>query len=427
MVLIALCVAVELTGNTLASLRNLDKEMHFEKRSTYASYYKQGNKLKNALKKAGAEDTDLKSDEFFRVENSRARNANDGMSSGYNAISHYSSFSRRDTFRFLKKCGMMCLSQNKIFRYYGSTSALDSILGVRYVFSEYERRSGYIDTGLDANGLKLWKNINSLPLTFFADGAILDMKTGGSPFDCLNQFLNSFDKIQRTYYTPLVVTDSIDGGEIKKTRTRNQVVADTSSTLKFTISNPRAQHVLIYFDNNIPEFTAVYLNGERLNFQNERLIRGVIELGFLPQGDAVVSLSVSGNTRWYSGLCAASFNTEEFDQLISTLRKSAPKAVTVSKTLWGNPVVSGKFNAPRNGALFTSIPADGGWSAEIDGHKVTPIAAENAFIAIPVTSGEHMFKLHYRQKGLAAGILTSAATAILCLVLLVLKQYRKRH
>lgn len=216
MVLMALCIAVELTGNTLASLRNLDKEMHFEKRSTYASYFKQGNELKNALKNAVARDADIKSDDFFRVENSRARNANDGMSSGYHAVSHYSSFSRRDTFGFLKNCGMMCLSANKIFRYYGSTSALDAILGVRYVFSKYERRSGYIDTGIEVNDLKLWKNINSLPLTFFADGSILDVKTDGSPFDCLNRFLNSFDKIQRTYYTPLVVTDSIDGGEIKK-------------------------------------------------------------------------------------------------------------------------------------------------------------------------------------------------------------------
>ena len=132
--------------------------------------------------------------------------------------------------------------------------------------------------------------------------------------------------------------------------------------------------MLIYFDNNIPEFTAVYLNGERLNLQNERLVRGVIELGFLPQGEAVVSLTVSGDTRWYSGLCAASFNTEAFDQLISTLQKSAPNTLSVSKTFWGEPVVSGKFNAPRNGALFTSIPADCGWSAEIDGQKVSPIA-----------------------------------------------------
>lgn len=334
--LLALCVWAELGGNTLTLFRGLDNELRFENRESYVSHYERGLKMKDALKKADIQNADLDSSEFFRVESLSARNANDGMSIGYHSLSHYSSFSRRDTFGFLKNCGMMCLSGNKIFRYFGSTSALDAVLGVRYVFSRYERRAGYVDTGISAGDLTLWENIYSLPLVFFSDSALLNVKSSmGSPFDTLNDFLNSLDGGQRVYYPPLEVEASIEGGQINRTGEYNEIKAENVSTLKFEIYNPRPQHVLLYLDNNFPEFTAVHLNGFRLNNQGERLIRGVMELGMLPEGINTVSMNVSGDTFRYRGLCAASFNQDAFTELAGNLQKKRAPNSNSFKNLLG--------------------------------------------------------------------------------------------
>jgi uncharacterized membrane protein YfhO len=418
--LLVLVVSIELIANTAATFKNLDLELGFEERESYANYYKRGIAIRDAIDKADNLDSTPKN-EFYRVENSNARNANDGMATGYRAVSHYSSFSRRETFSFLKSCGMYCMSDFKIFRYYGSASALDSVLGVKYVFSRNERRSGYIQTGISADGIPLWQNMNALPLVFFTDNKILEVKSSSSPFDTLNSLLNGFDynNDYYDYYSPLEVNVELENCKLETENQKNLIKADETGTVNFIINNPVKQHVLLHLNNNFPEFKAVYLDGVQLNRHRERLIRSVIELGELDQGEHVVSLTVSGNNNWYSNLCAVSFDSLAFERLVSRLRETAPINFTVSSNKWGEPVLTGNFTAPHDGALFTSIPADSGWMVEIDGKKVKLDSVGDAFLALPVSKGEHSFMLHYRPRGLSAGLLISGFSIGLCVFLAI--------
>jgi len=421
--LLALAVLAELLGNTVATFKNLDTELGFEERESYASFIDRGNQMLTALNLADKQNGTSGS-KFYRAENTHARNPNEGMSVGYHAASHYSSFSRRETFSFLKSCGMFCQSGNKIFRYYGSTSALDSILGIKYVFSDDERRWGYINTGINADGIALWENPNALPLIFFAGKAVLDVKASESPFDTLNSLLNGLDYRQNNseYYSPIDVRVEFENCETEKRPGYTFVKAQDTGAVKFIITNPKRQHVLFFLKNNFAENKAVYLNGKRLNQLGERLIRGVIELGELEPGEHEISLFVTGNKNWFANPVAASFNAGHFESLAGAL-KETPVSFTVSSGKFGEPVITGSFTAPQDGVLFTSIPSDWGWRVEIDGKKVKPKEVAKAFLAFAALKGEHTFKLSFRPRGLAAGFaitaLSLAVFALLCIIKLL--------
>ncbi|HQD38060.1 MAG TPA: YfhO family protein [Candidatus Avimonas sp.] len=418
--LLALAVGAELVANTCAAFNHLDRELGFEERGRYISHYQRGIEIRGAIKKADSI-YNAATGGFYRVENSNARNPNDGLSAGYRAVSHYSSFSRRETFSFLKSCGMFCLSGHKIFRYYGSTSALDSILGVKYVFGMSERRAGYLQTGIYADGLPLWLNTNALPLIFFADSGVLNVRVSPSPFDTLDSLMNGLGA-DHDFYSPLEVRAEFENCEIEPNGVYNLIKAGEQGVVRFIISNPARQHVLLYLNNNFSDFKAVYLNGEQLNTYGERLIRGVIELSELEPGEHTVSLYVSGSKSWYSNLLAASFDSAEFEQFAASLKKDAPADFKVMSNSFFGPVIEGSVSAPRDGALFTSIPADGGWRVEVDGKRVKPQKTGNAFLVIPVLKGEHSFRLSYRPRGLVAGLSISALTFGLCIFLLIRRQ-----
>lgn len=425
--LLTVCVCAESVGNATASLNRLNKELKFDSRSSISFYLTRSSDLMTSLNGYTAAQGDaLSPTNFYRIEDTNAYNPNDGLTGGYPSISHYSSFSRQSTFSFLKNCGMFCTSGNKLFRYFGSTAALDALLGVHYIYSYADYREGYLSTSIETDGLTLYENVNTLPIAYFADTAVQNLPSSGqSPFSLLNTFYSSFDGQSYAYYSPLNVKVTCDSGTLKYTNGRTVVSADSSAMLHFIISNVCDQDVLLYLNNNFSETTKIHVNGQLINSQNERYIRGVIDLGEQPEGDIDVTVTVP-NKRWFSGLQAVSFDESTFDDLIDTLDQNAPKNLTVTTNSIGEPLVSGQFTAPHDGTLFTSIPADPSWTATLDGKKVSTVSAGGAFLTVPVSAGAHTFTLHYRPRGLTAGCMITGGTAVLCIAWCIVRLIKRK-
>ncbi len=389
----------ELSLNGVEMLRGLDREQGFWKRDTYTDYQARGQALTDAWKAAAAGET------FARVENSTAWDSNDGLAAGYPAVSHYSSLSNQHTFRLLGSMGMTCYVDNQYLRYFGSTSALDAVLGVKYVWSAAERRPGMADTGVAYGDTRLFRNRYSLPLGYAASREILGfmVEEGGTPFEQQNAFFNHLSGgTGGDCYVPLPVeTDPLSVAGTAEGKT--WLTPDTP--LRFTIQNPKDQHVLLYFDNNLDELSAVYINGRKLNTYRERLVTGVIDLGKQPEGTVEVKVSAMGQGRWISGLCAAGFDEETFSELAHGLGAYPLTELEVRDTR-----VSGKVTVPEGKILFTTIPWDAGWSAWVDGEQVDPVRAADAFLALELAPGEHMIELRFVPRGLAAGLVVSGGT-----------------
>ena len=76
--------------------------------------------------------------------------------------------------------------------------------------------------------------------------------------------------------------------------------------------------------------------------------------------------------------------------------------------------------------LLSTIPADSGWTAELDGKPVETETALGAFLALPVTEGEHTFRLIYCPRGLKIGAVLSAAGLLLTGIWMGLDAWQRR-
>lgn len=119
---------------------------------------------------------------------------------------------------------------------------------------------------------------------------------------------------------------------------------------------------------------------------------------------------------------AASFDEEAFTGLIDELRQTAAQDLEVADT-----AVEGTIQAPRDGLVFTSIPFDKGWKAVVDGKTVAPVKVGDAFLAYPVTAGEHRVSLRFIPYGLVPGAVVSGLTLAGILALFAWRRMRKKR
>lgn len=402
-VLLVLAVATQSVLGGVSVLRGLDEQLHFEQAEDYPAFRARSKQLVALL------DT-VDDGTFYRVGNATARNANDGLSAGYHAMSHYSSLSYQKTYRFMKRLGMHCTVNNKIFRYMGATSTLDAVMDVRYVFDTDDRRYGMRDTGVAYGDTRLYENKHVLPLMYLADDDVLQFTAeDGDPLAAQEALYTALTGEDIDLYTPLSVISRHIPGAIGK-----------GATLTFTINNPTRQQVLLYFGNTLPEFSLVYVNGKRLNVYNDRLVRSVIDLGCHDAGQVVVTIPVT-SAATFSQPLAYALCEDEYERAIAMLQSETPLQLSVDNTR-----IDCTVHARQQQVLFTSIPADAGWVAYIDGEKAAWQAVDGALMALPVPAGTHTVQWRFTPKGLLPGAIISGTTFCVCIALAVWLHLQKR-
>ena len=404
LVTVVVCFA-ELGINTLAVLKGMDAQFGFGGRQEYADFMETGlqrNDLIHSL-----DDTS-----FYRVENDYPRNANDGFSGRYHGISHYSSMSNTRTFRFLKHLGLDCTTEDRFLRYYGATTLLDSLFGVKYVFSEGEPRMGYQDTGMSVGNSSLYQNPYALPLAFAADQAVLSLKSEETdPLRLQNRLLSALEGNSSDVYTTLKSYISFSG---TAEQVGDTVFLRDDGSLTITITVPKRQRLFLHSTNNFSGFTTVYLNGNAK--YNYRQLSGVLDCGMVDAGEARIVIPISKSQYaenkypYYQNMVVYGLEEDVFIDSLNTLKQGAPERLAVSDT-----TVEGTITLNQDGVLFTSIPCDKGWTAFVDGKKVTWQPTAEAFITLPLSEGTHDFRLVFMPAGLQNGIIISLIT--LCIIM----------
>lgn len=112
------------------------------------------------------------------------------------------------------------------------------------------------------------------------------------------------------------------------------------------------------------------------------------------------------------------------DDAVYQEHMAALSAGGMQVTSFTDSSVKGTISAREDGAVFTSIPYDAGWTVKVDGKKVETYGVgerdfqgnNGAMLAFDIGQGEHTVELSFLPRGLLAGILIS----VLCLGLLIL-------
>ncbi len=98
-------------------------------------------------------------------------------------------------------------------------------------------------------------------------------------------------------------------------------------------------------------------------------------------------------------------------------------AQQLSVTDYSSNTLEGTIQVEESGTLFLSIPYDSNWELYVDGvnTEITPLWG-NSFLSTELEEGTHTIKLVYKQSGLPAGAVVSAASILIAIFLMLLEK-----
>lgn len=329
---------------------------------------------------------------FYRMGAVEDRGLNTPLAFGYPGITHYSSFYNYDVNCFLKLLG---LSQDWYWCYYrGSTPATDALLNVDYVISR-EKMPGYQST-VEAGGLTLWKNPDTLPLAFLADGNAAAALEGANPFERLNCLYSSL----LGDYTELFAPASA------------QVAASNSEQSVFQLTGTGKP---VYICLSSGGFQAVAVNNTWSAELRSDETSCVYCLG-APRVGEVWTVTVRHTPGWFGELWAC-----DLDSVRAALDR-LNKAEIVSVDRSGQVLLNASVNEGQT--LVTTIPAERGWAAYVDGARAEAGTWLSAFLSLDLPAGEHTVEFRYTAPGLIPGMALGAASALGLALAMILSRRR---
>lgn len=357
------------------------------------------------------------SSEMYRVEKTYNRFINDPMQFAYNGVSHAASGDKAAVKDFIGELGLSEYGRKEsaVWASYGegSTTAVDSLLGIKYLLSEekplkpYElmgEGSALISdppyTSFRMASVAVYENPYALPLGFAVNGNALTQK--------MNQ--PSTFELQNDMYKNMVDGDPGDifiGANLEESSS-----GPFRSTYTIQITNDE----VLYMQNE--NISKIKINGENERQRFNLYDSSVMAIGSFRPGD-VVTVEVESLTE--DPLGKVYFYYEDADILRGYIDLLNRQPCHLEK--YTSSHLAGTIDVVEDDQiLLFTIPHDDGWSLWLDGEKQDTQLVFDALMAVPVSKGYHTVELKYLPEGLLQG----TAISILAFVALVGIGLRKK-
>lgn len=332
-------------------------------------------------------------------------NYNESLSFGYLSLGTYTSTPDEQQLALLEKLGYR--SDFEI-RTIVNTSIIgtDSLLGVKYVLSEYPINglTKLKDSLIDSTGRQIYKNPYALPLGIVYQSNNRTIKAA-NPFEYQNQF-----------YSKLLNRD------VKLYRPITYRYAYTTSP-SYTLDIPAGNYAIY---GNIP---ATGDNPDLiLNVNNK------YSIGYARSADATAATLVpsvfyipTSGTQQNVAISLSSeqgqyhLGTPEFYYLdLDLLREVTQELLVNSQPEIQLSQTSATIHATANAnqSLYLSLPASPEWKVYRNGELIQPETIADGLISVPLTEGSNCIELKYYAPGLKLGILLSMVGVVGVVILI---------
>lgn len=369
---LAVLLCWEMGANARLVFQTMDSAEAYLPYSEYTTDY-----VMNAELVAQAK-ADAPAGEFYRMgaTTDRSRNVNSPLSYGYNGITHYSSYYNARVNSTLHSLG---LAQGWYWcAYYGSSHMTDALLDIRYVISDRET-PGYTALG-QAGDLTLYKNPHTVPLTFLAQNTT-DL-SGDTAIQRQNQIFSALTGIEEALYTPAAPQTDIQGGwtGLTFTGTGQPIYLDLTAGGVWDLQKDGQS--LFRYESNSGKVSCLHCLGA-------------------PAPGESLTVWVNHDGSWSGEGKSYVLNADLLAQGVEMLNNTE---VTVSGSR-----VDVTVEADSAGPLLTTIPAEEGWQAYVDG-KATELGSwlDDTFLALDLSAGSHSVTLCYTAPGLRSGLVLGA-------------------
>lgn len=364
---LAVLLCVEMGANARVIFQTIDRAEPYQAYSVYQEDYRRNAELVARAK------ADAPAGSFYRMGATYDRGLNSPLAFGYNGVTHYSSLYNAQLNGALRALG---LAQNWYWcAYYGSSHFTDALFGVRYVITDravpgYERVA-------QADGLGLYENPNALPLAFVAVAPPNTL--AGSPVERQNRLFADLTGEVAPLFTPIQPQTETYDGWVSLTYTGT--------------GRP------IYLDLTDGVVTDLQMGGKSLFRYPSHTgkTRSLHCLGAPEAGERLTAI-VTYNGGWDSAGKSYTCDLEALSWGMAGLENTQVDVSGARVTVTARSVTA-------TGTLVTTIPAEEGWRAYVDGKRVGLSSwLEETFLAVALPAGEHQVRLCYTPPGLPLGL-----------------------
>lgn len=364
---LAALLCVEMGANARVILQTIDRSESYQAYSVYQEDYRTNAGLVARAK------ADAPAGSFYRMGATYDRGLNGPLAFGYNGVTHYSSFYNAQLNGALRSLG---LAQSWYWcAYYGSSHFTDALFDIRYVITD-RAVPGYERVG-QAEELGLYKNPNTLPLAFVAVAPPDSL--AGSPVERQNRLFADLTGEVAPLFTPIQPQAETHDGWVSLTYTGT--------------GRP------IYLDLTDGAVTDLQMDGWSLfrYASGTGKTRTLHCLG-APEAGERLTVIVTYDGGWDSGGKSYTCDLEALERGVSWLQNT-------QVDVWGTRVTVTARSVNATGTLVTTIPAEDGWRAYVDGKRVRLSAwLDDTFLAAALPAGEHQVRFCYTPPGLPLGL-----------------------
>lgn len=383
----------------------------------------------------------IEKDSFYRMELTDLRTRMDPSWYYYNGVSVFSSMANEKLSNLQDDLGLMSNRINS-YTYNPQTPVYNMMFALKYLVnnetpnvlsSEYYSSVGKNDT------FEAFKNKYNLPIAFMTSSDVKDwanedyidtwkFETGSDPFQIQGDWFkratgldNPFEKMEISYVTYNNIdpfTESLEANSFYYDKTTD----DTDASTTLYVTTEKEGNVYIYFDisgSNSKNLTITSSLGTSTHPADQDC---VLDLGRYAANETI-TINVPfdenvGTLKFY----VYTINDETFKEGYEILSENEFVTETHKDTY-----IKGKVVTKDDGLLYTSIPYDKGWKVTVDGKSVETIKIGQSLLGVDLEKGIHEIEFKYEATGVATGIAASALTAVILLILYLIKKLRERQ
>ncbi|MCL1831585.1 MAG: YfhO family protein [Oscillospiraceae bacterium] len=452
MIVVAL-VCAEMTLSSLYNLHMQNIDISYSNRDSFKSMVitrEVTDELNREMKQR---------DEFYRMEKTFARSANDPMALRMRGLTHSSSMMNANALVTMKRFGYEARSHSAV--YIGATPVSDSLFGFRYILSAPSDSHWSVESRED---IDVNFNENALPVAFLANPRVRDFVL--DEHEVLDNqtklFSNILGENNNPYFVRQTPTDkrpeNVNFKMIGAYQEYRRIAANANAHIEYDFVADEAGEFYLYFPTGYERATNLWLKrydnwvelGETPapEFLGQMYMSGhhyVRPLGHFEKGEpfmVTVSIPLEGDVMFFSEEYVVRADEELLTADVARIRQMNENT---HLTVKNNRHLKLTTNYNESSVLFTSIPTEPGWSAYVNGKKV-PIKGianwqreiktddeepnewvdQSAFIAIDVPPGENEIVLKFFPKNMDIGLIISlAGLAGFLLLSAVMASYKK--
>ena len=369
---------------------------------------------------------------FYRAETAHSQTLNDGALNGYSGISTFTSSANVHITEFMKALGYGAKNTYNRYCFEESSPVANLFLNLKYMIERdgRDRNSSVFEEVHHYGQVYLYRNTAYLPLGFLAESQLaqVDFLTGDNSFGFQNELFRAATGVTGDVWHEITgAYRDIYGSGIEVTEQNSNGFcrysgAPSGGNVIYSYVADRDGFACVRLD--LPQRNSFYVsvNGVEL-YREDITLPQMLAIADVKEGDVIDIriLCKSGE----SG--TATVNVAVMDNDLFRLGYQILGSSQLNLTSFTGTLAEGTISCNRDGLLYTSIPQNGNWFAEVDGVPQETVLVGDCMIGLNLTQGTHTVRFVYRNEAFrVASIISGVSFGIFLLLALLSLRPKKK-